>query len=447
MGVSLVEGLAVQSSESSQLQGSQFDTLANPLTRIISFVVHSPHSQNHNKNYRVIQYNFSTQTNMTYTAEASTSDISPPPSGTATPFVSAHGTDILESSGGTSRNNNADQHVKVDISLEDTQHTATAHTSSSLPQPEKHTQPSRSQAEKHNRTTIKRNNVAPEPPHPSHHHHHHNRTTSADSGGGILLNSSTRALRGSTRGDARSSLTFGNLPRNIEVPGGDDNDDGINENDEYVDEDTDEHNKDNKDGEVDPDEAATWGDVAHSCCCHTPKEWGQILVAVAALLTCLCFFLVGLDLMGVSFQVVGGCTAGSILGEDTNPIASLMIGIIATAILQPSSTTTAIIASLVSGGLDIRQAIYMVMGANVGTAITAIIVTLGHLGDGDELEKAFAGAVINFVFKILVVVVLLPLEVATGHLYYLTKAMLPESVGDGEKWEGPMKKIVSPLSR
>ena len=381
------------------------------------------------------------------TAEASTSDISPPPSGTATPFVSAHGTDILESSGGTSRNT-ADQHVKVDISLEDTQHTATAHTASSVPQPAKPAQPSRSQAEKHNRTTIKRNNVAPEPPHPSHHHEHHNRTTSVDSGGGILLNSSTRALRGSTRGDARSSLTFGNLPRSIEVRGGEendnDNDNDINENDEYVDEDTDEHNKDD---EVDPDGAATWGDVAHSCCCHTPKEWGQILVAVAALLTCLYFFLVGLDLMGVSFQVVGGCTAGSILGEDTNPIASLMIGIIATAILQSSSTTTAIIVSLVSGGLDIRQAIYMVMGANVGTAITAIIVTLGHLGDGDELEKAFAGAVINFVFKILVVVVLLPLEVATGYLYYLTKAMLPESVGDGEKWEGPIKKIVSPLSR
>ena len=369
---------------------------------------------------------------MTSTAEASTSDITPPPSGDATPFVSAHGTDILESSNGdTSRK--ADPHVKVDISLEDTQHTATAHTAGSIPQPPK----TSSQAEKRNRTTIKRTNVAPEPPQP-----HHNRTTSVDSGGGILLNSSTRALRGSTRGDARSSLTFGNLPRSIEVRDGDDN-----ENEEYVDEDTDEHNKDNKDGEDDPDGAATWGDVAHSCCCHTPKEWGQILVAVAALLTCLYFFLVGLDLMGVSFQVVGGCTAGSILGEDTNPIASLMIGIIATAILQSSSTTTAIIVSLVSGGLDIRQAIYMVMGANVGTAITAIIVTLGHLGDGDELEKAFAGAVINFVFKILVVVVLLPLEVATGYLYYLTKAMLPESVGDGEKWEGPIKKIVSPLSR
>lgn len=153
------------------------------------------------------------------------------------------------------------------------------------------------------------------------------------------------------------------------------------------------------------------------------------------------------DSLSLCTRVRRSCTAGSILGEDTNPIASLMIGIIATAVLQSSSTTTAIIVSLVSGGLDINQAIYMVMGANVGTAITSIIVTVGHLGDGDELEKAFAGAVVNFVFKILTVVILLPVEVTTGYLYYLTKAMLPDTVGEGEKWEGPVKKIVSPLSK
>ena len=358
---------------------------------------------------------------MTSTTKASTSDFSPPPSGygSDTPqFVSAHGSEQVD-------------HVKVDMSLEDTQHTATAHASSALESsiPQQPPQPRSQAAEKHNRTTIKRNNVAPEPPKA-----HHDRNASTDSGG-ILLNASTKPLHGSMRGDGRTSLTFGNLPRSIEV-----RDEGINENEEYADE-------DDADAEHSKDGAATWGDVAHSCCCHTPKEWGQIVVAVAALLMCLYFFLVGLDLMGVSFQVVGGCTAGSILGEDTNPIASLMIGIIATAILQSSSTTTAIIVSLVSGGLAIQQAIYMVMGANVGTAITAIIVTLGHLGDGDELEKAFAGAVINFVFKILIVVVLLPVEVTTGYLYYLTKAMLPDTVGDGEKWEGPVKQIVSPLSR
>jgi len=114
--------------------------------------------------------------------------------------------------------------------------------------------------------------------------------------------------------------------------------------------------------------AATWKDVAIACCRHSPSEWLRISGSVGILAGLLYFFMFALDLMGTSFQVVGGCTAGSLLGSDTNPLGSVVIGILATALLQSSSTTTAIIVSLVSGGLDVQQGIYMVMGANVGTA-------------------------------------------------------------------------------
>jgi len=181
---------------------------------------------------------------------------------------------------------------------------------------------------------------------------------------------------------------------------------------------------------------ASWADVFRACCCHTRTEWFRISIFLFCLLGCLYFFLFGLDLLGTSFRVVGGCTAASLLGSDTNPLASVMIGIIATALLQSSSTTTSIIVSLVSGGLDVQQGIYMVMGANVGTSITSMLVSLSHMGDGEELERAFAGASIGFVFKFLTVIILLPLEVTTGYLYKLTKAMLPSSVGKGDAWEG-----------
>jgi len=114
---------------------------------------------------------------------------------------------------------------------------------------------------------------------------------------------------------------------------------------------------------------ATWKDVGRACCCHSREGWFHISIVLSMLLFFLYFFLVGLDLMGTSFAVAGGCTAGSMLSADTNPMASLMIGIIATALLQSSSTTTAIIVTLVSGGLDVHQGIYMVMGANVGTSV------------------------------------------------------------------------------
>jgi sodium-dependent phosphate cotransporter len=193
------------------------------------------------------------------------------------------------------------------------------------------------------------------------------------------------------------------------------------------------------------DPEATWNDVYHACCYHTFQEWINISGFLCLLLVLLYFFLVGLDLVGTAFQVVGGCTAGSLLGSDTNPLAAVMVGIIATVLLQSSSTTTAVIVSLVSGGLDVQQGIYMVMGANVGTAVTSMLVSLAHMGDGEELERAFAGSSVLYVFNFLTVVILLPLEIGTKYLYKFTKLMLPASVGSGNSWEGPIKKIVSPL--
>jgi hypothetical protein len=71
---------------------------------------------------------------------------------------------------------------------------------------------------------------------------------------------------------------------------------------------------------------------------------------------------------------------------------------------------------------------------------------MGQMADGAQLERAFAGATVHDLFNLLSVAVLFPLEVISHYLYYLTKAMLPSSVADGESWSGPIKKIVSPLA-
>jgi sodium-dependent phosphate cotransporter len=68
------------------------------------------------------------------------------------------------------------------------------------------------------------------------------------------------------------------------------------------------------------------------------------------------------------------------------------------------------------------------------------------LGDGDQLERAFAGATVHDMFNFLSVAVLLPLEAASGYLYHLTKACVKNAEQkDGESWEGPIKKIIAPL--
>jgi sodium-dependent phosphate cotransporter len=192
---------------------------------------------------------------------------------------------------------------------------------------------------------------------------------------------------------------------------------------------------------------ATWNEVFRTCCCHTPMEWAWIFLGICILCLFLYFFLLGLELLGTSAKVLGGCTAGSLLGDQVNPIAALMIGILATVLLQSSSTTTSIMVSLVgAGSIGVQQAIYMVMGANIGTSVTNTIVAMGQMGNGDQLERAFAGATVHDMFNFLSVAVLLPVEAATGYLYYLTGAMVKNiTVTDGEKWDGPIKKLVAPL--
>jgi len=198
-------------------------------------------------------------------------------------------------------------------------------------------------------------------------------------------------------------------------------------------------------GEI-PD--ATWGEVAQACCHHSAEEWGFIAIGMLCVSFFLYFFLIGLDLLGTSAKIVGGCSAGSLFGEDQNPVAGLMIGILATVLLQSSSTTTSIVVSMVPELIDVKQGIYMIMGANIGTSVTNTIVAMGSLGDGDQLERAFAAAVVHDLFNFLTVAVLFPIELVTSVLARITEALVKNAnVGGREGYDGIIKKIVSPLSK
>ena len=126
--------------------------------------------------------------------------------------------------------------------------------------------------------------------------------------------------------------------------------------------------------------------------------------------------LVAVALIGSGFKIAAGEQAKQLFAFANNPITALVIGTIATAIIQSSSTVTSIIVGLVAGGLPILTAIPMVMGANIGTTITNTIVSLGHIKKGDEFRRAFAAATIHDFFNLISVVIFLPLEIAFGLL-------------------------------
>jgi len=58
----------------------------------------------------------------------------------------------------------------------------------------------------------------------------------------------------------------------------------------------------------------------------------------------------------------------------------------------------------------------MVMGANIGTSVTNTLVSFGQIGDRTNFRRAFAAATVHDMFNWLTVIILLPLEMATGYL-------------------------------
>jgi sodium-dependent phosphate cotransporter len=58
----------------------------------------------------------------------------------------------------------------------------------------------------------------------------------------------------------------------------------------------------------------------------------------------------------------------------------------------------------------------MIMGANIGTTVTNTLVSIGHIRQGQEFRRAFAGATVHDFFNVLTVAVALPLELLTGFL-------------------------------
>lgn len=175
--------------------------------------------------------------------------------------------------------------------------------------------------------------------------------------------------------------------------------------------------------------------------------WTQTILFWSCFLISLYMFIFGLGMMGDAFKALSGKSIGSLFSIITNPVAGLMIGIIVTVALQSSSTTTSIIVSMVGSNiLKVRTAIPIIMGANIGTSITNTIVSHGNFRDKEVLKRAFAGATIHDIFNLLTVLVLLPLEVVSSMLYYLSDVITSGMVGvDGIKFTSPIKVIVNPL--
>ncbi|WP_404346922.1 Na/Pi cotransporter family protein [Sutcliffiella horikoshii] len=139
-------------------------------------------------------------------------------------------------------------------------------------------------------------------------------------------------------------------------------------------------------------------------------------------------FLFGIKYMGDGLQKSAGDKLRDILDRfTTNPFMGVLAGILVTILLQTSSGTTALTVGLVSAGfMTLRQAIGVIMGANIGTTVTAFII--GIKIDEYALPIIAAGAILLFFFKKQKIQYFGQIVFGFGALFYGLKTM-----GDGLK--------------
>jgi sodium-dependent phosphate cotransporter len=163
-------------------------------------------------------------------------------------------------------------------------------------------------------------------------------------------------------------------------------------------------------------------------------------------------FLCAINVMGAGLKMMAMSPPTSewieaMLRGATNPFAALTAGILVTAIVQSSSFTTSMIITMAAAGVvPVDAAVFAVMGANIGTSVTGIIVALFNMRIRRQFRRALSAALVHDIFNLLSVAVLFPIEWAFHPLARLA-AHVPALLGvDTEgKPTSPIKVITKPL--
>ena len=112
---------------------------------------------------------------------------------------------------------------------------------------------------------------------------------------------------------------------------------------------------------------------------------------VLSLIGGLSLFLFGMNVMGQALERRAGNKLRTLLGRlTTNRMSGFLTGLGVTAVIQSSSATTVMVVGFVNSGLmTLSQAINVIMGANVGTTVTAWILSLSGIDSGNMIVQLF----------------------------------------------------------
>lgn len=175
-----------------------------------------------------------------------------------------------------------------------------------------------------------------------------------------------------------------------------------------------------------------------------------------AVLVLLYLFLAAIGLLGEGLGLFGQGFADQLIATTSDPIVGLFVGILVTSIIQSSSVTTSMIVAAVGNGtISIACAVPMVMGANIGTTVTSLLVSFSCVRRREEFRRALGCATVHDFFNMFTVIILLPTELLTraitrthvGYLEYVGSKLAEFLAGTGSlgSFDSPIKAACDPL--
>ena len=180
------------------------------------------------------------------------------------------------------------------------------------------------------------------------------------------------------------------------------------------------------------------------------KDWKKYqnltVVRLVQLILFLYIFLVSIALMGASMKMFGKGFAETLIANTSNPMVGLFIGILATSLIQSSSSTTSIVVGMVgSGVMNVANAIPIIMGANIGTSVTNTLVSLAHVNRSEEFRRSFAASTVHDFFNFMAVLIIFPLQYFFNVLGFIADNLgsVFQNVG-GLKFFNPLKEATKP---
>ena len=131
------------------------------------------------------------------------------------------------------------------------------------------------------------------------------------------------------------------------------------------------------------------------------KDTINISAKVIGVFSALYLFLVGIAGMSSAIKRMGAEFAETVLTTTSDPFIALFIGIFSTVLFQSSSTTTSLIVGMVSSGsLTITSSIPMIMGANIGTTVTALLAAI------TGTVAALIAAISHLLFNVIAILII-----------------------------------------